>query len=241
MTQAQSVNTEFWGVDGCTAGWILARKTASNGGLTFSVHSDWQALMKEADGKNIVVAVDMPIGLTDFGRRACDVLARQELGWPRASSVFAPPRRPMLQFETYVQANNWGKAQGPDGGGGLSKQAWNLVPKIRQIDHWIDPQKQQYVREAHPELAFQRLNKGNPLTPKRSPQGQSARSGLLEGAYRLAQSSLPEIPSSVAKLDDILDAAVLAWTAKRIADGQAACLPGNPQKDACGLNMEIWY
>ena len=206
MTQAQSVNTEFWG----------------------------------AVGKAPLIAVDMPIGLIDSGRRPCDILARQRLGRHRASSVFAPPRRPMLQFDTYDEANNWGKAQGLGSGGGLSKQAWNLIPKIRQIDEWIDPQKQRFVREAHPELAFQRLNKGETLAPKRSPLGQSTRIGLLDGAHIVAPSALPQIKSSVAKMDDILDAAVLAWTATSMADGTATCLTSSPKKDARGLHMEIW-
>jgi len=241
MTQAQSVNTDFWGVDGCAAGWIVARKTWEDGALTFSVHSDWQSLATDADSKNTLMAVDMPIGLTDFGRRACDVLARQTLGRPRASSVFAPPRRPMLHFDTYEAANNWGKAQGTDGGGGLSKQAWNLLPKIRQIDRWIDRSKQKYVREAHPELAFQRLNDGNPLPPKRIAEGQRARIDLLQSADIVAPSELPQFKSSVVKIDDILDAAVLAWTASSIADGTATCLTDSSKTDARGLTMEIWY
>jgi len=241
MTQAKSVNREFWGVDGCAAGWILARKTRNVGEPAFSVHADWQTLVNEAAGTTPLIAVDMPIGLSDFGRRACDVLARQHLGRPRASSVFAPPRRPMLHFASYEEANHWGKAQGPNGGGGLSKQAWNLLPKIRQIDHWIDPAKQQFVREAHPELAFQRLSDGEALPPKRSPEGQQARIALLESAGMLNPSALPKFSSSIAKLDDILDAVVLVRTAVSIAEGTASRLIGNPKCDAHGLNMEIWY
>ena len=48
----------------------------------------------------------------------------------------------MLDFETYGDANAWGKAQGPDGGGGLSKQAWVITPKIREIDAIIAPADQ---------------------------------------------------------------------------------------------------
>ena len=241
MTQAQSVNREFWGVDGCAAGWILARKAHVNGEITFSIHPDWQTLMTQASGRSVVIAVDMPIGLTDLGRRACDILARKQLGRHRAASVFAPPRRPMLQFETYDQANAWGKKQGPDGGGGLSKQAWNLTPKIRQIDNWIDPARQCSVREAHPELAFQRLNGGNAAPPKRSPEGQHARRQLLAHAGIMTTSELPTIARSAAKMDDILDAAVLVSTAAGIAEGSAICLSGAPQYDARGLSMEIWY
>jgi predicted RNase H-like nuclease len=41
--------------------------------------------------------------------------------------------------------------------------------------------------------------------------------------------------------DDLLDAYVLTWSACRIANGQAGCLPQQPPLDQCGLRMEIWY
>ena len=241
MTQAKSVNRELWGVDGCAAGWLLARKTSPKAEITFSIYPDWAALMAQAKGQNPAIAVDMPIGLVDFGRRACDVLARRQLAGARATSIFAPPRRPMFAFDTYDQANAWGKAQGSAAGGGLSKQAWNLVPKIRQIDDWISPSKQLYVREAHPELAFQRLNHGACPPPKRSREGKAARLELLTHAGLLDRAAWPDLPKSSAKADDILDAAVLVLTAAAILNGTATCLTEAPQKDARGLAMEIWF
>jgi predicted RNase H-like nuclease len=46
-----------------------------------------------APPKAEVIAVDIPIGLTEVGARACDEHARSELGQPRGSSVFPAPLR----------------------------------------------------------------------------------------------------------------------------------------------------
>jgi predicted RNase H-like nuclease len=44
-----------------------------------------------------------------------------------------------------------------------------------------------------------------------------------------------------AKVDDVLDACVAAWTAERIARDEAKRLPCDPPRDARGLRMEIWF
>jgi predicted RNase H-like nuclease len=44
-----------------------------------------------------------------------------------------------------------------------------------------------------------------------------------------------------AGVDDVLDAAVAAWTARRLADGTAHCLPDPPERDAHGRSIAIWY
>jgi predicted RNase H-like nuclease len=40
---------------------------------------------------------------------------------------------------------------------------------------------------------------------------------------------------------DTLDAAAVAWSAWRIATGQAVILPGTPQRDRHGLEIAIRY
>jgi predicted RNase H-like nuclease len=45
----------------------------------------------------------------------------------------------------------------------------------------------------------------------------------------------------VAGVDDVLDAAVAAWSAQRIARGEARCLPDPPERDAEGRSVAIWY
>ena len=50
-----------------------------------------------------VVAIDMPIGLSDDGARACDVAARRLLG-RAGSSVFPTPVRAVLATDDYAEA-----------------------------------------------------------------------------------------------------------------------------------------
>jgi hypothetical protein len=40
---------------------------------------------------------------------------------------------------------------------------------------------------------------------------------------------------------DVVDALAAAWTARRIADGEAQRIPELPEKDARGLRMEMWW
>jgi predicted RNase H-like nuclease len=49
----------------------------------------------------------------------------------------------------------------------------------------------------------------------------------------------PAVGSAVA-VDDMLDAAVAAWTARRLADGVARPFPHDPLPDASGRVIAIW-
>jgi predicted RNase H-like nuclease len=45
---------------------------------------------------------------------------------------------------------------------------------------------------------------------------------------------------SVAAVDDMLDAGVAAWTAKRLFDGVARSIPEPPEFDGNGRAVAIW-
>jgi len=47
-------------------------------------------------------------------------------------------------------------------------------------------------------------------------------------------------PGEKAGVDDVLDAAVAAWTARRVAAGQAQPVPQPPEKFSDGLTCAIW-
>ena len=47
--------------------------------------------------------------------------------------------------------------------------------------------------------------------------------------------------AGTAGADDILDAAVAAWSASRIAAGNAISLPDPPQFDTNNRKVAIWY
>lgn len=233
------------GVDGCRGGWLMVRRriapkapkspesgaeSGANWGPEITISASWREL-PAAD----LVAVDMPIGLPASGRRGCDRLARLRLG-PRRSSVFLDLRRPLLDFDSYAAANAWAKSDGA----GLSKQAWNLLPGIRELDEAMTPADQGRVRETHPELVFAHMA-GAPLAaPKRSADGQAARRALLEAAgYDPAalESWLAGLDRGRARPDDLYDACALAWCAARMAEGRApsAC-PWRARRSTPGVS-----
>jgi predicted RNase H-like nuclease len=76
------------------------------------------------------VCIDIPIGLSETGLRGCDREARRLLG-PRRSSVFAAPPYFALEERSYPELNEESKRRF---GRGISKQAFYLLPKIRETD-----------------------------------------------------------------------------------------------------------
>jgi predicted RNase H-like nuclease len=103
----------------------------------------------------------------------------------------------------------------------------------------MTPALQSRVRECHPEVSFCALNGDCLQHAKRTRDGQRQRLDLLERIYGPSVRDLRPPPG--AALDDLYDAAVLAWTAARIARGEAQTLPANPPLDTRGLRMEIVY
>ena len=221
------------GLDGCRGGWLMVRLDTGSRRTAVEFAASWQAL---GLSDLALAAVDMPIGLADAGPRACDLAARALLPKGRKSSVFAPPRRYMLACRSWQDAQAEGRRRE---GVGLSKQSWNLIPKIAEIDRHIEPSDQARLREAHPELIFQNLNGWQPLAPKKSPEGAGQRREILDrNGLTLAE---PGLPRRLAGPDDLLDAAACALAAERILAGRGQCLPAQPTRDRRGLRMEIWY
>jgi predicted RNase H-like nuclease len=233
------------GIDGCKGGWLALTLGAAGDVLHVAGAPRWRDLDL---GNCAILAVDMPVGLCDSGPRACDIAARRHLPKGRKSSVFSPPRRAMLACRTWAEANALGRKID---GTGISHQAWNLSPKIRELDTAIDPALQERIREVHPELVFQRLHGltgpgSSPLPSKKTPAGRAARLALLEAA---GIAGLPErlaaLPRKLAQPDDLLDAAACALAARAIVEGTAKRLPDgpleDPPRDVRGLRMEIWF
>lgn len=221
------------GIDGCKAGWVMIRRRA-DGQFDDPII---EAALETLPATDFVV-IDIPIGLPDSGKRACDLEAKSLLG-PRRSSVFTGVRRPLLDFADYESANAWGKTDGA----GISKQMWGILPKIRTVDRWITPEKNARFREGHPEVAFAAAA-GAPLAHyKKSPDGEAERIGLLERFIdppALAGWLATARPKTAAR-DDLIDAAILCWTAARVALGINKQIPTDPPRDARGLPMEMVF
>jgi predicted RNase H-like nuclease len=233
------------GIDGTSQGWIAVLVDRDLNVV------DMLALrsIDEIDAKlghAAYVAIDVPIGLSargERGGRECDRAARGGLGHPRGSSVFPTPCRPAVYADTFPEACSRNAA--PGDGPRLSRQTWEIVPKIREVDRYLrhHPECWDRVREIHPEVSFQAMNDGVPcLHRKGCPQGRQERLNLLgKAGIGVSKGLLAEGRRLGAAPHDVLDALAAAWTAVRIVRGVATALPGSPPPvDGCGLPMAIW-
>ena len=186
-----------------------------------------------------LLAIDVPIGLSESGSRRCDVAARKVLGSFRGRSVFAAPVRAMLPASSYEHACRTGRAID---GRALSKQCWSILPKIREVDLLLrdDSGIRDRVREVHPEVSFWALAGVPMLEPRRSKKGQAERLKLLEKVYGgVVHHAITGCSKNGAKADDVLDAFVALWSAARIDNGSAVALPEECETDRFGLRMQI--
>jgi len=220
------------GADGCRTGWVVCRRD-DEGVLDIRVVKT----LAEAGEDLAILAVDMPIGLVDTPRpgRACEREARALLPG-KTSSVFPTPCRPALACATHAEANAVSKALGV----GLTRQTFHLFPKMREVDALLRSNEglRPVVREAHPELAFARMNGGKPvISRKRRPEGFAERLDLLaRHGFSWEPRSLPG-----AARDDVLDAIAVCRTALLIAQGRATRLGPAHERDRHGLPMNIWF
>ena len=215
------------GVDGCRGGWLVAAD-GGDGTTEVAVHRTFADVL--ALGADLV-AVDIPIGLPAVGPRACDVAARRRLG-RRGSSVFPAPVRAVLGARDHADALARSRAAS---GRGLSVQAWNLVPKIIEVDERVAPGDA--VVEVHPELSFATLAGGPLGSGKKELAGRTERLALLRPGFPDVAERLDARPPGCAA-DDVLDAYATLWTARRITAGVAESL-GDGERDERGLVMSI--
>ncbi|MDH2424963.1 DUF429 domain-containing protein [Sphaerisporangium sp. TRM90804] len=222
------------GVDACKAGWVgivLAKGCTS---AHFAVSIGELVALAEREGELAAVAIDIPIGLPDAGRREADVLARRAVG-PRWASVFMTPVRAALEADDHASAVAISRRLA---GEGISRQAFNLKEKLLQVDGWVRSTRHR-VAEVHPELCFATLA-GAPLPSRKSTwAGAETRRALLAGVGVAPAGDLG-LAGAMAGVDDVLDAAAAAWTARRLAAGEARPLPDPPQRFGDGLECAIW-
>jgi predicted RNase H-like nuclease len=223
------------GVDGCGGGWVTVRHS-EDGALEVKRIETLEEVHPLPD----VIAIDIPIGLTEHGPRECDELARQFIG-PRASSVFPAPVRDVLRCENYETANRTSMERQ---GKGISQQCFAITPRICEIDELLqrDARIRERTYEVHPEVSFTAWLGEHVPFAKKTEEGKALRMELVESffgryAYTFAREFLPR----TVKDDDILDAFAATWTAWRIAADIAESLPTLPPRDEKGLEMAIWF
>lgn len=226
------------GVDGCKAGWIGI--ALSDGAPAVPPRAYCAARISDLvaevsqDGPLAAIGIDIPIGLADAGHREADRLARKAVG-PRWSSVFMTPVRAALEEDDYAAAASVNRRLAGDG---ISRQAFALREKILEVDQWIR-EAGHHALEVHPEVSFAELAGTHLRTRKSTWAGMTERRRLLAGAGIVVPDDLGRAGEQAA-VDDVLDAAVVAWTASRVARGLARSLPDPPEPCGDGLACAVW-
>lgn len=236
------------GVDGCRTGWLVVQwDLEGRAPARFEIVRTFREILQLPEAPR-VIAIDIPIGLPEravIGGRQADVAARARLG-ARKSAVFAVPARAAVMQTEYRTACAVAFAHS-DPPRRVSKQAFHLFPKIREVDGLMTPALQDRVVECHPEAAFVQMNGGEPLALPKKIKSRPNAEGLRLRHDLLARTGFPtdilEARHAVrrsAGADDLIDACACAWTAARILKGTAIRFPADPPVDARGLRQEIW-
>jgi predicted RNase H-like nuclease len=221
------------GVDGWRGAWVGALLDGRS--VRLLALADVAAVLAVPQAS--VIAIDMPIGLSEDGVRACDVAARDLLrATGAASSVFPAPVREVLQARDYAHARELSRTAT----GGLrapSAQTYQLVAAIRDLDDALGELPVDRVLEVHPELAF-RLGLGGVTDRKGTARGTVQRLRALRAVMDVEE-ALADAPPGVPMID-ALDACAAAWSAQRLADGRGESV-GDGTRDRRGRPMRICW
>lgn len=240
------------GVDGCPAGWLACLVTDGDPATAeIRLVSRIADLIHGAEAPTII-AIDMPIGLPErIGPegRGPERLVRPLLG-ERQSSVFSIPSRAAvfagvgLDDRAGYAAACTASLATSEPPKKISKQAFHLFPKIRELDAAMGADAAGRVFESHPEVAFMQANDERPMARPKKVKSRPNPAGLAERCDLLvelgfARALVGARPPRGAGPDDLLDACILAWVAGRIGRGEARVWPERPVLDGRGLEMAI--
>ena len=207
------------GIDGTRNGWIAAEYTGKSWSIEF------YEKLSEIEFEDALI--DIPIGLSKSSTRECDEGARDFLAPERHYSIFNCPVRDAVYAESYEEACDINEEES---GKRISKQAWNIVPKIREADKEAQKSK---LREAHPEVFFKSLDEKSVIESKSSEEGLKDRKKVLEGFGDT--SAIEDFEEKDVSEDDLIDAMVLSLG----SDFELNNIPEDPEKDQKGLRMSI--
>lgn len=237
---------KYVGVDWASKGWFGVILMDDGSWTTDHFPTVWSIWKRHSDATRIFI--DIPIGLPDEDRRVCDVEAKQELS-PRGASVYYTP----IRDGVYQQNLEAAKTLNEQVGYSIQNQAWSAVPRIREVDEFLDmyPGARDRVFETHPELCFYAFNDRQPVVSKHTEEGIRQRKSLLESEYPDAldifetareQYLTPAYASFLNARTDILDGLVAAVTAQRPMNELGRLPEGNnPPTDDRGLPKQIVF
>lgn len=238
---------KYIGVDWASSGWFGVILDDEGDWTTDLFPSIWSLWKYHSDASKILL--DIPIGLPSTDRRVCDVEAKSILG-PRQRSIFYAPIREAVYQQNLDDAKAINEAEA---GYSIQNQAWSIVPRIREVDEFLDmyPSARDRVLETHPEVCFYALNGRTALSdPKTTAEGIDRRIELLAEEYAdvralyddsVERYRTPSYAPTIGGDDDILDALVAAVTARRTSENRSTLPEGRPPTDDRGLPMQIVY
>lgn len=245
------------GADGCRGGWAVV--IVEPDGTARAERVTRLAELFDRPASPDIIAVDMPIGLPErieAKGRAPERLVRPLLG-QRQSSVFSIPSRAAVyasvdeavrELERYPHACAKARATSTPPRA-VAKQGFAIFPKIIEIDRWLrdNPALLPRVHECHPEVSFWAMNGRIPLDTPKKVKNAPHRPGLVLRRGLLERAGFPPGPLAPLRAreigvgeDDLIDACAAAWTAGRLARGEAVSFPSPPERDAHGLPIAIW-
>lgn len=220
------------GADACKNGWIAV--ALRDDAPAEAHYLETIELLTSVVPDVQVVAIDIPIGLPTTGFRTADLEAKRFLRHKHAA-VFSVPCRSVLEAQTHAEATALSVELS---GVGISRQAYSLGPKILEVERWI-PTAPCGVYELHPEVSFTVLMGGLPTASKKTWAGSVQRREAL-ARQGISLDHVTGLAATQAAVDDMLDAGVAAWTARRIREGRARSFPAPPELDGTGRQVAIW-
>jgi predicted RNase H-like nuclease len=209
------------GADVWKGRWVVVVLEDGSYSRAFVATTIEEAVVELVDA--VAIGIDMPIGLPHGGdRRPADLKARDFVE-ARRNSVFFTPSAELLEKETAADANVLAKERGWPG---LAAQSFALKRQILAVQPLAAANDR--IWEVHPEVSFAEAH-GRPLEWSKSTwNGIALRRGILEREGIELPADLG--PGGLADVADVLDAAIAAWSARRIAAGEGQALPTGSQR-----------
>jgi predicted RNase H-like nuclease len=222
------------GVTPAASKWLVA--SAKVQGSTFApeppkVYDTFMEVLDERPTFASIV-VNAPIGFRDTweqGPRTCDVQAR---GLLHARGRFvhnAPPLPAVLRGISTPEDH-------------VDAITAHLLQVYSEVAKEMSPFRQRQVYEGHPELSFYFLNGEQPLvSSKKIYEGRDERETILiKKVPNIATVLNADLPRRIRR-QNVLDAAALLATARRVFTRSAKRIPADAEWDSQGLRMEIVY
>jgi len=223
------------GVDWASGSWVVVEATIET--TDVSTEPSLLNVWHEYGNRANEILVDIPVHLRSEGDRECDQEAKDFLG-SRGSTVFWTPNSDAVTAEDYddtVARNTRG----------LGSHSWGLIPRIQEVNALLDEFDTVYETfyESHPEVCFKAYH-GDDLPSKKNDAGLKVRKEcLIKNGGESFQPVIDLVNERQAnsqwhhriqsgRVDDVLDAAILALTARESA-GTYSTLPADadPTRD----------